>query len=187
MGRTMTIRGTLDGVSFNNIPEEKLILSYESPDRTKAWKVTGAFVWPLDNTYGIPTNPKSSIDHASGYMAVLQTDTIPRTTNEKFLAAEESRNIAWLNASNYQVLNGPGGYQFSGQLGTGFVQGTDMLIDVDRLVTNQLYLSAIAYTASGDNPGTLALSYMVVLEEVKVSNSQSLLQQLKGIGQDISA
>ena len=75
----------------------------------------------------------------------------------------------------------------SGQLGTGFVQGTDMLIDVDRLVTNQLYLSAIAYTASGDNPGTLALSYMVVLEEVKVSNSQSLLQQLKGIGQDISA
>jgi hypothetical protein len=63
-----------------------------------------------------------------------------------------------------------------------------LLIDYDRIVTNQLYVYALMVA----NGGVLAppnapvdINYYIELEEVTLSPSQSVLQQLKGIGQDV--
>lgn len=186
MGKTMTLRGTVGNVLFGDVPTEELILSYESPDRTKAWKVTGAFVWPKRNSMMEVADNREYLTNTGSYMAVLQTDAISRTSPDDFLSAAESRNIAWLNSTFSQVSNASAGYTVNMTAGAGFLATTEMLIDVDRLVTNQLYLSIVAWTGVADNTTPIDMEYMVVLEQVKVSNSQSLLQQLKGIGQSVN-
>jgi len=186
MSKTMTLRGTVNNVAFGDIPTESLILSYESPDRTKAWKVTGAFVWPKRNAMMDVADNREYLTNTGSYMAVLQTDTIARTSPDDFLSSAESRNIGWLNATFSQVTNASAGYSINMTAGSGFVPTVEMLIDVDRLVTNQLFLSIVAWTGVADNAIPIDMEYMVVLEQVKVSNSQSLLQQLKGIGQSVN-
>ena len=61
-----------------------------------------------------------------------------------------------------------------------------MLIDFDRIVTNQLYIYALMICNGGvTTPMPVDVNYLIALEEVTLSPSQSVLQQLKGIGQDV--
>ena len=62
----------------------------------------------------------------------------------------------------------------------------NFLIDLDRIITNDLFIYVMALTNDGIvTPQPVRVNYMIALEEKKISPSQSLLQQLKGIGQDI--
>jgi len=48
-----------------------------------------------------------------------------------------------------------------------------------------LYVYAGIQSASGFGSSPVKINYMIALEETKLSASQSLLQQLKGIGQNV--
>ena len=183
MGKTMTLRGSIDNVEFGNA-SEKLILSYESPDRSRGWKITGAFVWAKNNTGGAYADGTRDANYGAFFR--LQTDSISNLQATDFLSADESRVVAWANVSYNNLMNAAGAA--SGQMSVhgDFTRNSEFLIDVDRIVTNELYIAGVSYISSlSDNPPPQDYSYMIVMEEIKIKPTESVLQQLKGIGQDI--
>ena len=174
-GRTLTLRGSLNAFIGSKVVEE-LALSYESPDRTKGWKVKGAWLW-IDtlsqNTITANNNPVLA--------GALATDKVPTQDKNVFTSVDDNRLFGWtqvhyrgFDTNDYYVPHAstPSSQSF--------------LLDLDRIVTNQLYVYAFMQTNGGATlPAPVKINYMIALEEVKVSPSQSLLQQLKGIGQDI--
>jgi len=179
MGRTLTLRGSIEHIIQSPRSTEKLIFNYESPDRTKGWKVKGAWLWlsPLGNTITANCNPL--------IIGALGTDSIldggPGVSINKLASADDNRLFGWtqihyrgFDAQDYMVPHAstPSDQSF--------------LLDLNRIVTNELYLSVNGLANNGlTGPWTGTFNYMIALEEVKISPTQSILQQLKGIGQNI--
>ena len=129
--KTMTIRGDIEvpetGTSLNH-----LIFNYQSPDRTRAWKVVRARTWVVDwdsNT--------SSADKAGMMSAVLATDTIPVNWGYSSSAAD-NRVFAW---NQQQILVRGTTDILIPQ--AGLFQQADFIIDSDRIITNQLFKNQI--------------------------------------------
>ena len=178
MGRVLTLRGTLTSDMNSFRVSETLALSYESPDRTKGWKVTGAWLWIADveaqNTISANNNPV--------LYGALSTDKLTQPVRiSTVTSVEDNRLFGWtqvhyrgFDTQNYFVPHAsvPADQSF--------------LLDLDRIVTNELYVYAGVKTNGGVvTPFPVTINYMIALEEVKVSPSQSVLQQLKGIGQNV--
>ena len=182
MGRVLTVRGSIDTVWNSPRATESLVFNYESPDRTKGWKVTGSWIW-IDtlsqNTITANNNP--------AIVAALATDSIipagaPGVGMDAITTADDNRLFGWtqihyrgFDTNDYFVPHAstPASQSF--------------LLDLDRIVTNELFMNVQCITngglPAGSNP--VKVNYMIALEEVKISPSQSILQQLKGIGQNI--
>lgn len=172
MGRTFSLRGVYF-FADNAIPEQKLLLDYVSPDRTKAWKIKEAYIWPSDYRAEI-----GGTDVRACLAATLWTDQHTIAKTDLSFSAADNRQCAWA-MDDYLVRHG--GDDFIVPEGGGI---TTFLIDPDILVTKELYLSAVFTTEATVSPKR-NWNYVVVLEEVKVSPSQSLFQQIKGMGQDV--
>ncbi|SVD51478.1 uncharacterized protein METZ01_LOCUS404332 [marine metagenome] len=54
------------------------------------------------------------------------------------------------------------------------------------MITKQIYLN-VGTATDVDESASREWGYLIILEEQKVSAAESLFQQLKGIGQDITA
>lgn len=173
-GRIKTIRGTIDECGPLGV-QEKLIFNYESPDRTRGWVIQGAWAWVC--------NPFASAGADSNAMLIgnLATDT----TNPDFrtlLNPDDNRTVGWLT-KQYIGKNFGAGQDFQVPNATS-ITGIDFLLDLDRIVTNDLYIN-MAYYDSASSSVTQTVGFMIVLQEVNLTPSQSLLQQLKGIGQNV--
>lgn len=173
MGRTFSLRGDY-AMTDNALPGQKLLLDYVSPDRTKAWRVVEAYMWPSDLRATIEEDGRSVLQ------ATLWTDNASINRWEDSFTAVDNRQCGWL-IDHYMVRKN----------GTNFItpnnggkDGRMFIIDPDVLVTKELYLSAAFTTESAVSPSR-DWSYLIVLEEIKVSPSQSLFQQIKGMGQDV--
>ncbi|AXQ65367.1 MAG: hypothetical protein [Circular genetic element sp.] len=171
--KTMTIRGDIEvpetGTSLNH-----LIFNYQSPDRTRAWKVVRARTWVVDwdsNT--------SSADKAGMMSAVLASDTIPVNWGYSSSAAD-NRVFAW---NQQQILVRGTTDILIPQ--AGLFQQADFIIDSDRIITNQLYIN-YANRLEGAT-GNTVVAYLIELEELKITEDRAIILQLKGIGQDIDA
>lgn len=171
--KTMTIRGDIEvpetGTSLNH-----LIFNYQSPDRTKAWRVLRARTWVADwdsNT--------SSADKVGMMSAVLATDIIPVNWGYSS-SASDNRVFAW----NQQQLLVRGTTDILIPQ-AGLNPQSDFIIDSDRIITNQLYLN-YANRLEGAT-GTTVVAYLIELEEMKVTEDRAIILQLKGIGQDIDS
>jgi len=158
----------------NALPAQKLLLDYVSPDRTKAWKVVAAYMWPSDLRASIEEDGRSVLQ------ATLWTDEVTFTRWEDSYTAGDNRQVAWL-IDHYMVRKN--GNEFITP-NNGGKDGRMFIIDPDVMVTKELYLSAAFTTESAVSPER-SWSYMIVLEEIKVSPSQSLFQQIKGMGQNV--
>lgn len=177
-----TIRGAVE-IDVNSRPVETLIFNYESPDRTRGWEVDSAFIWISDVLS--PTAITSDVN--LNLVANLATDTgsaIPGgslTVNLRGVTdCTDNRSIAWAQkqwlARNTNDVYIPNAMSLT---------GCDFLVDLERIVTNELYLNAGIAQAGGGDVLNLRVCYMIVLKEISLSPTQSLLQQLKGIGQDV--
>ena len=182
MGRAMTLRGSIDTVWNDTRATEALIFNYESPDRTRGWRVTGAWVW-IDtlsqNTISSNNNP--------GVIAALATDTIipagaPGVSMNAITTASDNRLFGWtqihyrgFDTSDYYIPH------------ASIPESNRFLLDFDRIVTNELYMNVQCITNGGLPAGInpVKVNYLISLEEMTLSPSQSVLQQLKGIGQDV--
>ncbi len=180
MGRTMTLRGTIYDVSISTFTQQR-VLAYESTDRTRAWKITGAFVWPTQKDAPAFTKDGAGDSNAITCEATLWTDTAVPTDS---MDPAENRSVGWCN-QGWKVNLDPITGRSRWYAPSGFIDMTELLIDVDRLVTNELYVGIDWGSAILDNPQPTDWGYMIVLEEISVTASASLLQQLKGIGQSI--
>lgn len=166
-----TIRGAvqLTAQEISNL----LVFNYESADRTRAWIVRDAYIW-VANPF--QTN---NADTNAVLIGNLATDhgSYPRG---KVCDPSDNRTIGWFS-KQYISRNGLNDFQVPN---ADTLAQNDFLIDRDRIVTNDLYLNT-AYFDEQDTTIAPKIAWMVVLEEISISPSQSVLQQLKGVGQDI--
>ena len=170
--RIKTITGTIDLVAQE--VSNKLIFSYESPDRTRGWIIRDAWLWVAD-----PFQSLISTDSMAMLLGNLATDS-NTFAREKLNDPDDNRAFAWANRQ-YQSRDGSNDFTVAN---AGSIVDNRFLIDYERIVTNDLYINA-AYYAEGETDLAPKLAFYVFMEEVNISPSQSLLQQLKGIGQDI--
>ena len=173
-----TIRGSLD-IEFNGRPVEKLVFNYESPDRTRGWMVEGAWMWISDILSPNNVTQDTNLNLYGNLASDTGATGSPASANQTTLA-DENRNLAWYQkqflARDTQSFFIPNSVSLT---------GCDFLIDFERIVTNDLYINAGAIMDGGGDHLDVTISYYIVLKEVSVSPSQSLLQQLKGIGQNV--
>ena len=98
----------------------------------------------------------------------------------------ENRQLAWgehcYNAGDSTIT----GDWLAPQQG-GIMQN-ELLHDEDRIITNDLFVSCQYYfNSTMDNPTDIQWNYYIVLEEIQISPVEGILQQLKGIGQNIDS
>lgn len=173
MGRTFTLRGVLS-VPDNGVNANHPILDYISPDRTRAWKIKGAFYWPKD---------WYNISHAAdGFMcavACLHTDTGKLNHNE-ITDPSDNRLCAWAQQT-YNHRDAPSNFITPNSTPLGRM---DFLIDEDTIVTKELYIT-IANATDRDENKFRDWGYLVVLEEMTITPVESIFQQIKGMAQDV--
>lgn len=168
-----TIRGSME-INIGNIVTEELVFSYESPDRTRGWKIEGAYIWI--------ENPITSVAGSGNalLLANLATDSYIKNVSD-ILDASDNRSLAW-HSKQYHYQNGTFDFIYPNATDTSM---SAFLIDLERIVTNELYITAGFLPSVSPSSIKQTISYMIVLREVSLTPSQSLLQQLKGIGQNI--
>ena len=184
----VTLRGAIDvtlgkDTSFG-ASEEKQIFEYESPDRTRGWRIRYAAFWVqqgISSTLGgdnrLMIQSTLSTDSLG---AVTITDGATAKEWTQRMGAGDNRTMACLSQDYQNRENTNADFITPGQ---GW--GREMIVDFDRIITNELWLQTYAVT-EGDE-GDVVCNYYIELEQIKISASQSVFQQLKGIGQDIDS
>ena len=172
-GRVFSLRGKFVGYD-GGVTANHLVFDYVSPDRKKAWKVDGAWIWP------ITVRGDVGIDGVVGLNAVLTTDEI-KTNILTISDPTDNRVFAWAQ-NKYNIRDAEDDFIVSD---SGFLRDAQFVIDPDTLVTKELYISA-AMSSDSSLSTEREWGFMIVLREVKVSAMESLFQQIKGMGQDVS-
>lgn len=164
-------------VSFadNSILDPQRIFDYVSPDRTRAWRVVRAVMWPLTIREDVSSDPDARYITQSA----LLTDNKKGTVWNNMCDPTENRSFGWAMWGGYTRENASSDY-IVGDSG----QFAEYWVDPDTIITKELWIS-FANTKEGTNNPTREWGYMIELEEIKVSPSQSVFQQIKGMGQDI--
>jgi len=193
MGRKMSLRGqvpltfgALTDYGSANIHE---IFNYESVNRKRAWKVNYAVMWVQEALVGT-----GGLDQRALLQTALTTDGYSRdeinVTSaatarawERRIGPGDNRSIGWC-ITDYGSRDNTN-TDWVMPHGAATDMGGRLVLDIDRLVTNQLNIATFSVTESTAAINT-AMGYYIELEEVSISPSESLFQQLKGVGQDAS-
>lgn len=170
-----SLRGKVE-VSDNAVTANHLVFDYVSPDRTRAWKVVEASVWPVD-WWGVALANDGFMICCSS----LATDTGKFNQNQ-IVDPTDNRSFAW-GQQTYNTREAAAATDFICPNSTA-LGNMRMLVDPDHLITKALYIN-IATTCDVDVSQVREWGWCIVLEERKVSPAQSVFQQIKGIGQDI--
>jgi len=188
MGRIMTLRGSFDAefrTAYGAVGG-RLIFEYESPDRTRAWKVRRACVNIQE-----PTGTGGG-DGRALWQCALLTDQIGPTQAkvtsgvtanryQRAIGPADNRSIAW--STTDMVLRDNVTSDWIAPHGNANPSWIEMVCDAQRIVTNELYILSYGLTTGPDY--TWGAAYYIELEEVKLSPSESLFNQLKGTGQEV--
>jgi len=172
-----SLRGKAN-VSDNGVLANHRIFDYVSPDRTRAWKVIEAYIWPVD--WWNVTLPNDGFMLAC---AALATDTGKFNQNE-MVDPTENRMFAWaMQTYNTREASAASDFLCPNSTALGNMH---MLVDPDHLVTKELYIN-FANTSDTDVSSVREWGWLIVLEERRITPSQSVFQQIKGMGQDLDA
>ena len=191
MGRVMTLRGefltSFGKASTFGLTNGRLLFEYESPDRTRGWKVRYAAVWCQQATQGT-----SGGDARALWQGCLSTDQIGAaqakvTTGatarryQSAIGAGDNRTIAWWTQD--MLIRDATSADWIAPHGATQRAATELICDFDRIITNELYIMTYGVT-EGSTIEDLVANYYIELEEIKLTPSSSVFQQLKGIGQE---
>lgn len=189
MGRRMSLRGSWDAEFGQPSTEGKvggrLIFEYESPDRSRGWKIKDAYVWIQEAT-GLGGGDARAL-----WQVALLTDQIDNnqskitdiaTANryQSCLGAGDNRSVAWMTCD--MLIRDAVDADWIVPHGATSPTQCRMIVDEDRIVTNELYI--LSYGLSEAQNYSYVANYYVVLEEVKLTSTESVFNQIKGIGQD---
>ena len=170
-----SLRGKVEVID-NQITVNHLVFDYASPDRTRAWKVKEAYIWPVE--------PQKAIHNNNGFMlltAALATD-IGKFNKDELSDPTENRLFAWAQ-QNYNTREGDGSNFITPN---GFpLNQARFLVDPDTVNVKELYIN-ISNSSDYDVNFSREWGYLIILEEDKVTAAQSVFQQVKGMAQDIS-
>jgi len=169
MGRTLTLRGELTPFSAETPLQNQQIFAYESAGQKRAWKVTEWAVWPMNLGDGESWTFSTFIQHRF----ILATDTGPRPYAP---LASENRTIGWIN---YTSEVGKECLHFSPVY-------SEVKLDPDHLVTGQLFIGGDTLVKPADNDLESTWNYMIKLESRTITPAESIMQTLKGRGQDVA-
>lgn len=173
--RTLTLRGKVTQID-NAVAGQDNIFSYESPDREVAWRIKSAHFWPVDVRAEIGT-----VDGQATAQACLATDEVRFRFFPEIADPTDNRLCAW-GASGFSVRAAGTDHLAYQSLNT----VAEMLVAPQTVITNDLYFSIQMTTEASVSP-TREWAYLVILESMSITPSESILQQLKGIGQDTSS
>lgn len=175
MGKILTFRGGIT-VADNARSTDNEVFKYEGPDLTKAWKVKEFYLWP--KSIRADTGPNEGQWNLA---ASLSTDTIGSVGFENVMSTDDNRQIAWVNKGYYHRDSSIG--DFITSQGDGLL-GNKALVDPGHLVNNGLYINMYSTSDSTTSPSR-NYNYLIILEEVKISENEAILQLVKGVAQDI--
>jgi len=188
MGRIMTLRGDWmtdvgTHTTYGTARGQK-IFEYESPDRTKGWKVRRAVVWIQGATGGGGGDARalwqvSLLTDQLGRDFAAITSTASANRYQKAIGPGDNRSIAW--ATQDMLIRDNVSADWIIPHGA-MNHGTELLVDADRVITNELYI--VSYGLTEGATAEYDASYYIELEEVKLTPSESLFAQLKGMGQN---
>jgi hypothetical protein len=175
MGRIFSLRGKM--LAFDNqVTFNHNIFDYVSPDRTRAWKVLEAYIWPVE-----ASGPNVGTDGFCLLTAMLATDSFFGPVRHDDLSdPTENRAFAWAQ-QNYNHRDAPTDFLTP----NGFpLNQARFVVDPDTIVTKELYIN-LGTRTDYDLASEREWGYMIILEEQKITAAQSLFQQIKGMGQDL--
>jgi hypothetical protein len=186
----MTLRGEIEipfgaATSYGTAAITR-IFEYESADRTRAWKVRYANVWVQEAITGTGGGDARALLQVAlttdGYGKsepnIVDAGTAGRW--EIALGPSDNRTIAWSTTDMLirDAVNADWIVPHGATLGS----GTALICDFDRIITNELYIATYGIT---EGSGTTQVSgYYIELEEIRVSPAESVVNQIKGVGQD---
>ena len=152
------------------------IFDYVSPDRTRAWRVTRAYLWPITTRASIGSTEGKALCQATLFtddgVSISWDNISDPTENRAFAWAQWNGYIRDATADDFMTAEGVDGI-------------VEFLIDPDPMIVKELWIAAASTTESGTNPDR-EWGYLIVMDEVAVSPSQSVYQQIKGMGQNIN-
>lgn len=163
---------------------EHVIFAYESKDQTKSWKIKEIQCWlnPMVSSGG---------DNRAILNYCLSTDflTPPASTlvadyNEYALQynASDNRGIAW-GMTDYQNRDAvTDDFRVPGQGIIPFGMIADGRRAINYLILNCIIASEGSTIAEADN----YVNYRILMEEISVTPSESILHQVRGLAQDVS-
>lgn len=170
-GKTLTLRGTTE--LFNTTSDFYLenILDYANVlDIEKGWRIRWFEVWPVGLNLGATLGRNTlSIE------AILTTDSIPIA--QRLNRADDNRMIGWSNAG-YDCGTDP----TSKNAG---IVGSQIVIDPDHVVQKELNIMFRLLANSTLEGESHQMNYIVYLEEVKLSPSESIVSTIKQSAQNI--
>tara|TARA_R100000781_G_scaffold82304_1_gene50713 strand:- start:1454 stop:2029 length:576 start_codon:yes stop_codon:yes gene_type:complete len=186
-GKLLTLRGSEkvdlnDPTTFSG-EKEVLLFNYSSPDQSRGWIVRDAWAWVdmIDLTGGG--------DARVGITQCLTTDVLGANlggSGQNLLAylrqysPEDNRTIAW----NQQDMQRRDSTNRDFVLPTNaFIDTTRFLHDENRVITRELYLNFYGFSETA--VARTRVNWYVVLEEVVLNPTESVMQQIKGIAQSI--
>jgi len=173
--KDLTLRGTFDLADNALMAPSELIFNYESSNRTRAWEIERAYLWPVT-----PREATGSGDGQLLMQASLLTDTATYTQFSQIGDLTDNRQVAWWNQA-YQVRDA----------GTDFIhprtnapEDFECILDPDTLVTTQLHICAAVTSDNATSP-VRTWGYLIILKARKISAWESVFQQVKGMGQNL--
>ena len=189
-----TLRGTVP-VSFgaaSTYGNSSLhrVFEYQSSDRTKGWRVRFAAMWlneTFTSTGGGDSRACLSLSMCTDSLTVdgLPPDVTNAATArawQKVMSPDDNRTIAW-GVQDYQNRDNTSS-DFTMPT-SGMRAQAELITDFERMITGELWL--VAYAVTDASTGTYDVAYYIELEQVKISENESVLQLIKGMGQDIGA
>tara|TARA_R110000796_G_C14497568_1_gene428523 strand:+ start:564 stop:1145 length:582 start_codon:yes stop_codon:yes gene_type:complete len=188
-GRIMTLRGTkpitTQGTGTSG-GESYEIFSYKSPDQSRGWKIVNAYCW-MDMYSNLGGG-----DSQLGLQACLTTDVIAANVTGsqasqraylKQYAPGDNRTVAW-NFQAYLTRDDTSN-DFLNMDGGMLGDQTKFLHDRERIINRELYLNAIANTEAVGSILT-NINYYIELEEIVLSDIESIMSSVKSIAQNIT-
>lgn len=175
MGKQLTFRGTLSTPDNARLVDHE-VFKYEGPDLTMAWKVKEYYLWPKT------IRAETGSDEGQWNMASsLATDLVSTVPFDAIMSTEDNRQIAWVNKGYYHRNSAIS--DFITSQGDGLL-GNRAIVDPGHIVNNGLYINLYTTSDSNISP-TRSYNYLIILEQVKISENEAILQLIKGVAQDI--
>lgn len=186
-GKILTLRGStevsLTAATVFAGESEIHIFDYSSFDQTRGWLVKDAYAW-IDMIDG-----SGGGDSRVGIQMCLTTDVLnPNAAGsiaglKAYLAQyspQDNRTIAW----NFQDMQRRDATNKDFVLMTNaFIDTTHFLHDRNRVITRDMYLNYYGTTEGQTEKQNL--HWYIELEEVVLNPTESVMQQIKGIAQNI--
>jgi len=159
-----------------SVTEDELLFSYESSDLTRGWKVTGFHLWFTDPRVWTGISERGT--QLITIFGKLQTDE----ESSGRMDSSDNREFAWLT-NTYQLNQSRAQTPAVNAL---IPRDVQKVMDPDHVVVQELYISLGLYASSDHEAVEMDISYLVEIEEFKITPTQTILQIVKGTGQSVS-